>query len=104
MMRRILIDHARAHLSEKRGGSAKDITLDEVPDISAEKSKRLLALEEALLQLAELDCRQSQIVELRFFGGLTEEEAAVVLGVSTRTVKRDWRLAKAWLYQELSVE
>jgi len=104
MMRRILVDHARAQLSEKRGGTTKDVTLETVPDLSIEKSASLLALEDALLQLAQLDPRQSQVVELRFFGGLTEEEAAVVLGVSTRTVKRDWRLAKAWLYQELNTE
>jgi RNA polymerase sigma-70 factor (ECF subfamily) len=104
MMRRILIDHARAHISRKRGGNVRNISLDDVPDVSAERSRLLLALEDALLRLAELDLRQSHIVELRYFGGLTEEEAAVVLCVSTRTVKRDWRLAKAWLYQELSVE
>jgi RNA polymerase sigma-70 factor (ECF subfamily) len=101
MMRRILIDHARAQLSQKRGGRVREISIDELPDVTAEQSERLLALEDALIRLNELDHRQSQVVELRFFGGLTEEEAAVVLGVSTRTVKRDWRLAKTWLYQEI---
>jgi RNA polymerase sigma-70 factor, ECF subfamily len=101
MMRRILIDHARAHLSQKRGGRMREISIDELPDISAENSERLLALEDALTKLDQFDHRQSQIVELRFFGGLTEEETAIVLGVSTRTVKRDWRLARTWLYQEM---
>jgi RNA polymerase sigma-70 factor (ECF subfamily) len=104
MMRRILIDHARAQLSRKRGGNVRNISIDEIPDVSTEQSERLLALEDALTRLDELDHRQSQIVELRFFGGLTEEEAAIILGVSTRTVKRDWRLAKAWLYQELAAK
>lgn len=102
MMRRILIDHARAQLSHKRGGKMSNVPIDQIPDLSAEQSGYLLALEDALTRLDALDHRQSQVVELRFFGGLTEDEAAIVLGVSTRTVKRDWRLAKAWLYQEIA--
>jgi RNA polymerase sigma-70 factor (ECF subfamily) len=104
MMRRILIDHARAQLSEKRGSRVREIPFEELPDISAENPERLLALESALTKLDQFDHRQCQVVELRFFGGLTEDESAVVLGISTRTVKRDWRLARTWLYREISAK
>ena len=101
VMRRILVDHARAHRTAKRGGRDQKISLDDTVLLTAEQSTEVLALNEALERLEKLDARQSKVVELRFFGGLTEEEAAEVLGVSSRTVKRDWRLAKAWLYGEL---
>ena len=102
LMRRILVDHARAHLAEKRGGPAVKIQLDEAHFMPAEKGDDLLALDEALLKLAETDSRMSRVVELRFFGGLSELEAAEVLGISERTVRRDWQMAKLWLYRELS--
>lgn len=101
IMRRILIDHARAHLREKRGGAKEDLPLDEALVFSAAQSEELVKLDEALQRLATLDARQSRIVELRFFGGLSVEESANVLGVSPKTVKRDWSVAKAWLYSEL---
>jgi RNA polymerase sigma-70 factor, ECF subfamily len=101
LMRRILIDHARAHLREKRGGAQPVLPLDEALVFSPEQSSELVHLDEALERLAKLDERQSKIVELRFFGGLSNEEAAEVLGVSSKTVKRDWSLAKAWLHGEL---
>jgi len=101
VMRHILIDHARGHLREKRGGGKAAVPLDEVLVFSPEKSSALLAIDEALQRLAQLDPRQSKIVELRFFGGLTIEETAKVLGISPITVKRDWSHARAWLYGEL---
>lgn len=102
LMRRILVDHARAHLAEKRGGLGVKIQLDEAHFMPEEKGDDLLALDEALARLAETDPRMSRVVELRFFGGLSEPEAAEVLGVSERTVRRDWQMAKLWLYRELS--
>jgi len=102
VMRRILIDHARAHRSNKRGGSWSEVTFDEAQHLSFSRPEQFIALDEALNRLAELDVRQSQIVELRFFAGLSENETAEVLGISTRTVKRDWRVAKAWLYDQIS--
>jgi RNA polymerase sigma-70 factor, ECF subfamily len=104
MMRRILIDHARSQGSKKRGGGWHAVELETVSIGSAEPLDHLLALDEALERLSRLDHRQARVVELKFFGGLTEEQAAIALGISTRTVKRDWRLAKAWLYQELNTE
>jgi RNA polymerase sigma-70 factor, ECF subfamily len=101
LMRRILVDHARERLAKKRGGSWEKVSLDEALTVAALPSDRLLALDEALDRLGERDFRQSRIVELKFFGGLSEAEAAEVLGVSVRTVKRDWCVAKAWLYQEM---
>ena len=101
MMRRILVDHARAHQAEKRGGEAQILSLDENIDVSAERSAELVALDEALERLAELDPEKSRVVELRFFGGLSVEETAEVLGVSAPTVKRHWRMAKAWLYGQM---
>jgi RNA polymerase sigma-70 factor (ECF subfamily) len=101
VMRRILIDHARGHLREKRGGGQQVIPLDEGLVFSPEQSAELLEVDAALHRLTELDQRQAKIVELRFFGGLTVEETAAVLGISPKTVKRDWSVAKAWLHGEL---
>ena len=101
LMRRILIDHARGHLRDKRGGETVTLPLDEALDFSPEHSKQLVNLDEALNRLSKLDARQSRVVELRFFGGLTEGEIAQLLGVSVRTVKRDWMVARAWLHSEL---
>lgn len=101
VMRRILVDHARRHRAEKRGGDWAKVELDEALLSASSRPVDLIALDEALLGLAKLDPRQSQIVELRFFGGLTIEDAAEVLDVSARTVRRDWRIAKAWLRREI---
>ncbi|CAN5601158.1 sigma-70 family RNA polymerase sigma factor [soil metagenome] len=101
VMRRILVDHARRHRAEKRGGEWAKVELDEARLSASLRPVDLVALDEALLDLAKLDPRQSQIVELRFFGGLTIEEAAEVLDVSPRTVRREWRIAKAWLRREI---
>ncbi|HVE56900.1 MAG TPA: sigma-70 family RNA polymerase sigma factor [Pyrinomonadaceae bacterium] len=101
-MRHILVDHARAQAREKRGGGAQKLSLDEAISLSSEKEVDVLSLDEALNQLAAIDEQQSKIVELRFFGGLTVEETAVVLKISTATVKREWRIAKAWLYGKIS--
>ena len=102
LMRRILVDSARAKNSLKRGGEQIQITLDERIEAPFEKETNLVALDEALQKLAKLSERQSQIVELRYFGGLSEEEIAETMKISTRTVRRDWSLARAWLYRELS--
>lgn len=102
LMRCILVDYARAHRAKKRGGSQENIILDDFLVFSLPRSEELLALDNALDRLGKLDQRQSQIVEMRFFGGLSEEEIAAHLGISERTVKRDWRIAKAWLYRALS--
>lgn len=101
LMRRILVDHARHHLREKRGGGQAFLPLNEALAFSPEHSQDLLKLDEALNRLATLDPRQSQIVELRFFGGFSVEETSKFLGVSAITVKRDWAVAKVWLYGEL---
>ena len=101
-MRRILVDHARTRRSAKRGGSASPVSLDEALVISNERSAQVVALDEALTELATVDERKSQIVELRFFGGLSIEETAEVLAVSPGTVMRDWTLAKAWLRREMT--
>ena len=102
LMRRILVDHARAHHAGKRGGPEQKLALDENLVLTGEKSEDLLALDEALVKLGEQDPRLVQVVEMRFFGGLSAEEIADVLGISPRTVKRDWSLARAWLYEEIS--
>jgi RNA polymerase sigma factor (TIGR02999 family) len=102
VMRHILTDHARARLAHKRGGAQQKISLDLALGFSPQQSKQLLELHEALERLSQLDPRQDRIVELKFFGGLTDEEVAEVLGISVRTAKRDWSVAKAWLYRELS--
>lgn len=102
LMRRILLDHAKAKHREKRGGAAQKLSLDEVANYTHERAAELIALDDALQSLAQLDERKSRVVELRYFGGLTVEETAQVLSVSPQTVLRDWNLAKAWLYQQLS--
>ena len=102
MMRRILIDHAKAKHRVKRGGTAVKVMLDENVNFTQERASELLALDDALQSLAKMDERKSRIVELRYFGGLTVEETAQVLGISDKTVMRDWNLAKAWLYRELT--
>jgi len=101
LMRRILVDFARARGYQKRGGGMLAVTLNEAINVSDQKGVDLIALDEALTALAELDPRQSKVIELRFFGGLTNEEAAEVLNVSVGTVRRDWSLASAWLHREL---
>ena len=101
LMRRILIDHARRYRYAKRGGGALRVTLDEAAIVSEERAAELLALDQALEQLAAMDARKGRIVELRFFGGLNLEETAEVLGISSPTVQREWRAAKAWLHSTL---
>ena len=101
IMRRILVDHARARGYQKRGGGVPKVTLDEALVGPEERGRDLVALDDALTALAEVDLRKSKVVELRFFGGLSVEEAAEVLKVSPETVMRDWRLAKAWLAREM---
>ncbi|HYY57521.1 MAG TPA: sigma-70 family RNA polymerase sigma factor [Pyrinomonadaceae bacterium] len=102
MMRRILIDHARGVRAAKRGSGGIKLSLDEALDLSDEKAGDLLALDEALRELAAVDPLKSRIVELRFFGGLSIEETAEALGIGPATVIRHWRMAKAWLYHEVS--
>ena len=102
IMRRILIDHARRHAYAKRGGGAQQVSLEEVAAITPNPSRELVRLDEALKSLAEMDPRRSQVVELRYFGGLNNEEIAGVLNISANTVTRDWNMARAWLYQQLS--
>jgi RNA polymerase sigma factor (TIGR02999 family) len=101
LMRRILVDHARSRTYLKRGGQLTRVGLDEALVVSPERGADLLALDDALEALAGVDVRKSQVVELRFFGGLTVEETAEALGVSAETVMRDWRLAKVWLLRYL---
>ena len=102
LMRRILIDFARSRNYLKRGGGAQQVPLDEAMQISEEPDFDLVRLDEALIALAEIDARKSRVVELRFFGGMTEEETAEFLNVSPETVRRDLRLAKAWLLREMA--
>jgi RNA polymerase sigma-70 factor, ECF subfamily len=101
LMRRILVDYARRQLRAKRGGRQAKLSLDEVVLLSPERPEKMLALDECLTRLEKLDARQSRIVELRYFGGLTVDEAAEVLGVSPTTIRREWTSAKAYLYGEL---
>ena len=101
IMRGILVDHARARKATKRKGSDLTLTLDQAAALPNRKAVNLVALDEALTGLAALDERQSRIVELRFFGGLSIEDTSHVLGISPATVKREWATARAWLYQEL---
>jgi RNA polymerase sigma-70 factor (ECF subfamily) len=101
LMRRILVDYSRAHGAEKRGKGFEKVYLEEAAAISKGKAADVVALDEALTQLAEFDPQQAHLVELRFFGGLSIEEAAGVLGISRTTVKRNWNVAKAWLAREL---
>ena len=102
IMRRILIDHARRHAYAKRGGGAQQVSLEEVAAIVPNQGRELVRLDEALKILAERDPRRCQVVELRYFGGLNNEEIAGVLHVSENTVTRDWNMARAWLYQQLT--
>lgn len=102
MMRRILVDHAKTKHREKRGGDAVKLSLDEIINLSQERAADLIALDEALDALGNFDRRKCSVVELRYFGGLSVEETAEVLSVSPDTVMRDWKLAKAWLYQQMS--
>ena len=104
MMRRVLIDHARAHATEKRGGAALHLSLDDVQVPLEQRAAGLLALDEALERLAQMDERKCKIVEMRFFGGMSDEEIAEVLEISTRTVLREWKTARLWLYRELSLD
>jgi len=104
LMRRIMVDHARARHALKRGAGAIRVTLDETAFVTEERAEELLALDEAMEKLAEFDRRKCEIVEMRYFGGLTVEEIADVLKVHPNTVMRDWRAAKAWLYAELTTE
>jgi len=102
IMRRILIDHARRHAYAKRGGGAQQVSLEEVAVVAREQSSEILRLDEALKILAKMDPRRCHVVELRYFGGLSNEEIAGVVKVSENTVTRDWNLARAWLYQQLT--
>lgn len=102
LMRRIVVDHARGHKRAKRGGGAQMLSLDEATVVSRKPNPDLIALDEALTRLAEIDGRKARIVELRFFGGLEVEETAEFLKVSPITVIREWKMAKAWLHRELS--
>jgi len=102
LMRRILVDHARSHLADKRGSGLPKVALNEAIAMSRERPAELLALDESLTRLAATDLQQSKTVELRVFAGLTIEQTAEVLGISPATVKRDWNLAKAWLMREIN--
>jgi RNA polymerase sigma-70 factor (ECF subfamily) len=102
MMRRVLVDVARRQRREKRGAGTVAVSLSNAADVIAPERTDVVALDDALRALTELDPRQARVVELRFFGGLTHEEAALVLDVSPTTVRRDWTLARAWLYRELN--
>jgi RNA polymerase sigma factor (TIGR02999 family) len=102
MMRRILVDAARARRAEKRGGPAPRVNLDQVPDVAPSRGPDLVALDDALNELAKMDPRKVRVIELRFFGGLSVDETAEVLKTSPQTVMRDWKIAKAWLARELS--
>ena len=102
LMRRILVDHARKHSRAKRAGNARQVSLDEAALVSAERAAELVALDDALKSLTAIDPRKNQLVELRFFGGLSVEETAEVMKVSPRTVEREWTMAKAWLRREIS--
>ena len=101
-MRRVLVEHARSRQYAKRGGTAQRISLDDVAVLTDQQAAELVALDDALTSLEALDARKARIVELRYIGGLSIEEAAETLGVSTATVERDWRSAKAWLYRAIS--
>ena len=102
-MRHILVDYARQRSSQKRGGWQEKITLDETAAVSFQRSDDLVMLDDAMRQLAALDERKAQVVELKYFGGLTNEEIAEVLKISPETVKRDWRFSRTWLLRELTV-
>jgi RNA polymerase sigma-70 factor, ECF subfamily len=101
LMRRLLVDYARKHNAEKRGADFQKLTLDENIDQAVERSEQIVALDRALDALAAIDEQKARIVELRYFGGLTVEETAEVMGVTPITIKRHWRMAKAWLYGQM---
>jgi RNA polymerase sigma factor (TIGR02999 family) len=101
-MRRILVDHARAHMAAARGGDFQQVEWSEVLGLPAERSRELVALDEALHELEKLNRRQAKIIELRYIGGLSFEEAAAVLEISPRTAKRDWALARLWLFKQMN--
>jgi RNA polymerase sigma factor (TIGR02999 family) len=103
MMRRILVDHARRRHFQKRGGGAIQVSLSRAENIAEERSVDVIALDDALNALTQFDARKSRIVELRFFGGLSEVEIAEALAIPLRTVQREWNLARAWLYQQLAM-
>ncbi|HYX90085.1 MAG TPA: sigma-70 family RNA polymerase sigma factor [Myxococcaceae bacterium] len=103
-MRSVLVDYARRRGYAKRGGNPVRVSLSEADQISEQRTAEVVAVDEALSRLAALDPRKAQIVELRYFGGLSVEEAADLLGLSSRTIKREWRWARAWLYRELGEE
>jgi len=103
-MRRILVDHARAHRSLKRGGGLRPVSIDAVELGTGERADVLVAIDEALERLRQAEPRQAQVVECRFFGGMTEEETAEALGIGLRTAKRDWARAKSWLHREIGAE
>jgi RNA polymerase sigma factor (TIGR02999 family) len=102
VMRHILVDHARGKRRQKRGGDAQRVSLDAAMTVSNPKSPDLLVLDEALSRLGEIDSRKCQVVEMRYFGGLTFEDIAEALGISKATVERDWTSAKAWLYRSIA--
>ena len=102
MMRRILVDYARSHATEKRGGAAVRLSIEDVQIPLGQRAADFVALDEALEELAKFDERKARIVEMRFFGGLTDDEIAEVLGITSRTVWRDWKTARLWLFRELS--
>jgi len=102
IMRQILLDRARRRMAAKRGGTAERVNLDELPDLSGDRARELIALEDALNALTGNDPRKARVVELRFFGGLSVEETAEVLAVSPETVMRDWKFARSWLHAQLS--
>jgi RNA polymerase sigma-70 factor (ECF subfamily) len=103
-MRRILVDHARGHRSLKRGGGLRPVSLDDVELGNEDRAELLVAVDEALDRLKAVEPRQAQVVECRFFGGMTEEETAEALGIGLRTAKRDWARAKSWLHREMAAE
>ena len=103
-MRRILVDHARGHRSAKRGGELRRVPLEDVQLGTEERADLLIAVDDALGKLKELDARQARVVECRFFGGMTEEETAEALGIGLRTAKRDWAKAKSWLQKEIAAQ
>ena len=102
IMRHILLDRARRRVAAKRGGATPRVNLDDVPDLGSSRARELIALDDALNALGKVDARKARVIELRFFGGLSIEETAAVLKVSPDTVKRDWKLARAWLLAELN--
>ena len=103
-MRRILVDHARSHRSIKRGGELRRVPIESIDMATDDRAELLIAVDDALDKLRQVDARQAQVVECRFFGGMTEEETAEALGIGLRTAKRDWAKAKVWLHKEIAAE